>query len=580
MPQEPIAEVLSGGVWGEIGLPFTAGTQATMSSVSCADPTDCTAVGDESNGDALIDTLSGGLWSSKLVAPSTGRSLGPSGISCWGPSECEVVGTWNLATDAEGSDPVGMVMQISSGSTTVSQLSTPPSTGSELSAVTCFSGTSCVAIGSDDESGGSVAIEAILSGATWSQGTIPSAPSVNPPYFSLSCSSVTNCEAVGGANAVTLSGSTWSVDDPPVISGPPSSALAGLACPYAGHCIGVGTFASPIYQDRPFVETMNTDSWAMSIPSIPSGAVTAELSGISCPGPHDCVAVGSWTDSSGDTNPYVDLMTRGTWTAITLSSPHEVPPYIFTELSGISCSTDTECVAVGTAATAKVFEPGCTNCGEQPLVAKLTGTKWTTTYLPGPFGLSNSAALTSVSCWAQSHCVAVGLWYQYEQPNPQGLVETLNGKWHPSSAPSPKRATAVNLNGVACSSSTACQIVGVFQTSAEYSDQSLIQFPLFETGASMGPWVLDRPSGTPAPTGSLEGVACPSATTCAAVGTTGTDALTATISNGHWDATTSAAPAGYGSVGLNAVSCLPYSGCESIGQAYGNGATVPVLATP
>ena len=78
----------------------------------------------------------------------------------------------------------------------------------------------------------------------------------------------------------------------------------------------------------------------------------------------------------------------------------------------------------------------------------------------------------------------------------------------------------------------------------------------------------------------MDDVTCPSVTTCAAVGTNGTDALTATLSDSNWSATTSAPPAGYSSVELNAIACLPYSECESVGQAFGNGATVPVLATP
>lgn len=213
-PSEPMAEVLSGGVWEQIELPFKAGTEASLSSVSCADPNDCTAVGEESNGDALIDTLSGGQWTSALVAPSSGSSLGPDGISCWGPSQCQAVGTWNLATGSGGSEPAAMLLRISGGSTTISQLTPPSSTGSELFAVTCFSGTSCIAVGGEDDGGGTVAIEATLSGTTWSEAGIPSAPSASFPYASLGCSSVTSCEAVGGEHAASLSGSTWSIDDP------------------------------------------------------------------------------------------------------------------------------------------------------------------------------------------------------------------------------------------------------------------------------------------------------------------------------------------------------------------------------
>jgi hypothetical protein len=582
-PPWPIVEELSAGVWSGGELPccsITSDATAEFSSVSCSDPTDCTAVGEDSKGNAVVDTLSGGTWTSQLVEPPTGDDLEPSSVSCWGPSECDAVGTWNLFTGppGAGSDPSGLLLQISGSSTTVSQVPGLPSL-SQLGAVSCVSAEDCIAVGSTDEASNEVAVSAALSGATWTISTLPSNTSSTPPYTSLGCSSTSSCEVVGGANAAALSGSTWTIDDPPALDGPPLASLAGLACPYAGHCIAVGSFTGPTQPRRPFVETLNSDTWSLSIPNLPVGAVTAELSGVSCPGPHDCVAVGSWTDTSDVSHPYADLMTRGTWTAIPLTMSATTPNPQQSELNDISCSSDTECVAVGASVWGEGGGGGCGNCAAQPIVAELNGTTWATAYLPGPFGLANSAMLTSVSCWATRHCDAVGLWWEYGQPYSQGLVETLNGGWHPSRAPSPKRATEVSLNGISCSAANACQIVGVFQGSAVDEDLNPIQFPLFESGTSSGHWVLQRPSGTPA-VGWLDAIACPTATTCAAVGSSGTKALTATLSNGRWSVASARPPSGYGSVTLSAVACLPFSGCESDGQAVSGAGSVPVWAVP
>lgn len=467
-------------------------------------------------------------------------------------------------------------MQISGPSASVSQVPGLPSQ-SRLLAVWCESATSCLAIGSTGVAGHYSATAATLSGATWSFAAVPGSPSVVPPYQALGCTSSTSCEVVGADGAASLAGTTWSLDNPPLIDGPPLSSLAGLACPYAGHCIGVGSFSSPTQSGLPYVETQNADTWSLSFPAPPAGAVSAELTGVSCPGPHDCVAAGTWTDATGGTHPYIDQMSRGIWTAIPLSVPGTIPAPRGTDLSGISCTADTECVAVG----ASIWGAGggqtdCGTCGSQSIAAVLIGSTWKVSYLQGPFNPANAAMLTSVSCWSARHCDAVGVFWPYGQQGSKGLVETLDGVWRPVGMPSPSQAVDVSLNGISCAAANSCEVVGGFERSANAPGQ----FPLFATGAPMQPWVLDRPSSKPAPVGTLEAIACLAPTTCAAVGETGTGALTATLSNGQWDAAIAVPPVGYDAASLSSISCLPFAGCESVGSATDGAASVPVWAIP
>ena len=571
-PDQPLGYELSGGTWKGTNPPGPA--ESALTSISCADSSDCTAVGEEQDGDALVDTLRAGTWTSIVVPPPSGSDLSPSGISCWGPSTCDAVGTWNLAVAQGGSDPVGMLLQITGATVRVVQF---PVAVAELHSVVCFSATSCIANGGEADGDGQTAIAATLSGSIWTAAPLPS-PSGDLSFGSLGCSSVTSCEVVDGSDAASLVATTWSLDEPPVLSGPPQSRLTGLACPYAGHCIAVGTYASPSYSARPFVESLRAGSWARTIPALPAGAVAATLSGLACPGPHDCVAVGGWTDAAGRTRPYVDVMTRGTWTPTSLPIAADYP---IAALRGVSCSSTTACVAVGTASS---DGSSCETCGSLPIAATLSGSVWTITFvakLPVPGVLGNSASLTSVSCWAKARCVAVGLWYPDGAFQSSGLIDTLDGTWRSVSAPSPKAAIEADLDGVSCVSSSECQLVGQFETDRQNPiDLSAIPFPLFETGAATGSWRLDRPTGAPVPTGSLDGISCSNGTTCAAVGANGIDAVTAELIGGTWHAATAPPAPGHDSANLAAIACLAYSGCVSVGSTTANGATVPVVATP
>src|SRR5271155_297328 len=122
-----------------------------------------------------------------------------------------------------------------------------------LSAVSCGSGTSCTAAGSYITSANAeVTLAEHWNGHSWSVQPTPN-PASEPgsTLFGVSCWSATSCTAVGSAGndgdtEVTLAehwnGKHWRIQRTPSPAGAPSSFLYGVSCTSASACIAVGGY--------------------------------------------------------------------------------------------------------------------------------------------------------------------------------------------------------------------------------------------------------------------------------------------------------------------------------------------------
>jgi len=79
---------------------------------------------------------------------------------------------------------------------------------------------------------------------------------------------------------------------------PGTSELKRVSCLAANGCVAVGTSGS---QKSPAVAAAvwNGTTWRLAHPALPAGATLEQLSGISCPGPARCLAVGGYASGSG-----------------------------------------------------------------------------------------------------------------------------------------------------------------------------------------------------------------------------------------------------------------------------------------
>jgi len=91
------------------------------------------------------------------------------------------------------------------------------------------------------------------------------------------------------------------------------------------------------------------------------------------------------------------------------------------ELTGVSCSSVSSCVAVGIASLPNVDQ----NPVVRTLIERWNGRSWTITTSPAPSGFADYNSLAGVSCTTE-HCEAVGFYY-YRYRNIRADTLRLSG---------------------------------------------------------------------------------------------------------------------------------------------------------
>jgi hypothetical protein len=275
--------------------------------------------------------------------------------------------------------------------------------------------------------------------------------------------------------------------DANTVSGEEQVALNSVACASQGNCVAVGAYADTgtRFLDQALVTTETNGVWGQgSKLTLPSGADptdtadggSVDLISATCTGLGDCVAVGTYVDTSGSYQAMVATETGGGWgQAAELTLPSDQQTTAGGQRAGlnsVACTSQGNCVAVGryvaTTGTAPVA-----------MVAKETGGVWATgsaLTLPSdavtPSHGQNSVLL-SVTCTAVGDCVTLG-YYVNGTSNTTGdaaaMVATeTGGVWGAASRLTlPSDAT----NYIASIGSVTCQSLGNCVGVGWYSDTS------------------------------------------------------------------------------------------------------------
>jgi hypothetical protein len=226
-------------------------------------------------------------------------------------------------------------------------------------------------------------------------------------------------------------------------------------------------------------------------------------------------------------------------------------------LFGVSCSSASACTAVG-----------ASNAGT--LAERWNGTKWVIQPTPNP--PSGGGVLVGVSCSSASACTAVGA------SNAGNLAERWNGtKWSIQPTPNPSGSQFGFLNGVSCTSSSACEAVGFYVNSSGTGVNLAERWK----GTKWSIQPTPNPSGSQF--GFLNGVSCTSSSACEAVGSylnsSGTGVNLAERWNGtNWVIQPTPNPSGSQFGFLNGVSCTSSSACEAVGSYLNSSGTGVNLA--
>jgi hypothetical protein len=282
--------------------------------------------------------------------------------------------------------------------------------------------------------------------------------------------------------------------------------------------------------------------WSIQPAPRPAYADDTDLFGVACTSERNCVAVGqAHVASTGELLPLIEHWNGWTWSI----QPTPIPTAGGWEgaLADVSCASSTACTAVGS------FE---TDTSEGPLAERWNGTSWSIQTVPNPFGAFQFAG---VSCASSTACVAVG-------NGQESVAERWDGKqWSAESIGfgDPKgRANA--LADVSCPSERACAAVGWDDIGLCADNSSYYDLPVLGFWIS-GRWSLRRHpnlacSETHAGAGYLNAVSCTSPAACTAVGT----------KVDRWDGRRwSVQRAPIGTDDLRGVACTSRNACTAVG---------------
>ncbi len=275
-----------------------------------------------------------------------------------------------------------------------------------LAGVSCVSSSFCMAVGTYSRSVGSadLALFEMWDGEKWS--IVPGSPDAPGPLqmSAISCASDDFCLAVGTVYQTDIvterwNGTAWSVV--PSVD-PPDSYIAvglkGLSCATSRTCVAVGdVLGGGSY--KTFVESWD-GSWVIE-PS-PDPGPYAVLTDVSCTttGGTLCIAGGEYGESEANTTHAFLAKSDGSGWSVAVTVHAIAANASF--FSGVSCSSDRQCAAVGTYDVA----------GEGSLLDdNWNGSTWTLLHAARPTAVA-------VSCLSATNCDDLGS---------SGYVWTWNG---------------------------------------------------------------------------------------------------------------------------------------------------------
>ena len=258
---KPFSEVLHGTRWTIVSPPpLPSGQAGELTSVSCAAPTSCRAVGSVTTGpghrSALIESFDGRAWSRDEAAAASAPSSALAGVSCLVdtvPALCTAVGS---QTTAGRTTPLVEHANAHHWSA-VAVPGVASSPDVTLTSVSCPEPTSCVAVGSARHGSVTQSLSEVEDLLRWTVVATPH-PTLGDNLFGVSCAlSIDSCRAVGGvgvAASATLAeawnGHSWSIRSSADPS--PLSILLAVSCATVASggpkCTAVGS-----YQPQPDV---------------------------------------------------------------------------------------------------------------------------------------------------------------------------------------------------------------------------------------------------------------------------------------------------------------------------------------
>ncbi len=526
---------------------------ADVEAVSCFSATFCMAVGRVNDSPLAIEFTGGSGYSLQSVS-SPGGTAYLNGVSCPTLTECFAVGSYEDEDDA-------YITEYDGSWTNLSGFPSPGVDENVLTAVSCRSAASCLAVGY--QYGEEVEIPLtenirLSPGLTVTQAGSNDSFTAYEELWGVSCTP-SDCVAAGyGANndayasgfAETWNGSKWVTDRVQAPAPLSYTDLDTVACMSATKCVVGGDYdaQSTLFTDLPVVESLTSHGFEVS--NFPKQFTPyAYFEAIVCSSHTYCVADGEIY--TGDLYlPLVEVWHGKGWTSLV------APVGLYGAwLGGITCTSTSFCLLTG----GSEFE----YYDEGPLALEFNQKSFRV-LTEKPSGLvAYYAYWWAASCWSSTSCLLVGS----SEDSP--IAGTLNGSTISASPMFQLYDDDTYPYAVSCTSKKHCDsLVEYYHENGEYS--------AIETWNG-GTWAVTEksfPLGGSEDT-ELSGLQCFSSTSCIADGeayVSKWEAVVDVLKGSTWTTRVLPAPSGMESSGLYGINCSSVTSCYAGGWAYSSGA--------
>jgi len=238
---------------------------------------------------------------------------------------------------------------------------------------------------------------------------------------------------------------------------------------------------------------------AVASPSV--GSSNDYFNSDSCPSITFCIAVGAFTPSRRAVG-LSEVLSGGKWVAESVPIPSRAPNVFANE---VSCGSATSCLFVG--------QHYLRGHPASNLAEAWNGLSWRIVTMRNP-PFTTFSGLQDVACPTAGFCLAVGLagtGRRYQDT----AYTWKNGKtWKRLAVPRPRGARKSELGGLACFSAADCMAVGNYTSASGH-------FLPFAVRWHDGRWrVLTVPAVPRQHLTTFQGISCPTASQCVAVGNT------------------------------------------------------------
>jgi hypothetical protein len=341
-----------------------------------------------------------------------------------------------------------------------------------------------------------------------------------------------------------------------------------ISCAGPGDCAAAGSYADSSLDDQAFVADETAGTWraAREVPGTAAlNKFSANALSVSCASAGNCAVGGFYEEAGQDSEAFIASEVHGTW--------HPAAPVRGTVGAGaavasVSCAVAGDCVAGG------YFTDRAGS--EQAFVAGQTRGRWGAAItVAASLNVAGNAFVTSVACKSAGNC-AVGGYYSVKPGQTEAFtVDERHGVWSAAR----EVAGALNAGLFASITSVSCASPGNCAAGGSYADGAG-QPQAFLVTEKGGVWSAARQVAGALNAGggaSVNTVSCPSAGNCAAGGSyastaKGQQAFVVTERQGVWSAARQVAGAlsTSGDTSVDAISCPSAGNCAAGGE-YGVG---------